>query len=116
MMYVSHRDEITKREIENPAMKHVTKQVLIGPEQGWKDYVMRMFTLSSGGYAPLHSHDWPHIIYVVEGTGNIIMNGSDNAVRSGSTAYVPANIEHQVRNTGDGKFVFICIVPEYGDA
>ena len=33
-------------------MKEVTKQVLIGPDQGWKDHVMRLFTLGEDGYAP----------------------------------------------------------------
>jgi quercetin dioxygenase-like cupin family protein len=27
---------------------------------------------------------------------------------------VPANTEHQFRNTGDGTFRFICIVPTEG--
>ncbi|PKL11579.1 MAG: cupin [Spirochaetae bacterium HGW-Spirochaetae-8] len=114
-MFVSHRDEIEKKIIENPAMKGVVKQVLIGPEQGWKDYVMRLFTLSKGGYAPRHTHPWQHIMYVVEGEGKLFMNGIDYPLVAGSVSYVPAEVEHQVMNAGDAKFVFICIVPEFGD-
>lgn len=51
-MFVSHRDEIEKKNIA----EKVIKQVLIGPEQGWEDYVMRMFTLEKEGKAPHHSH------------------------------------------------------------
>ncbi len=114
-MFVSHRDEIEKKTIENPALKGVTKQVLIGPEQGWKDYVMRLFTLTKGGYAPRHTHPWQHIMYVVEGEGRLFMNGIDYPLVPGSVSYVPAEVEHQVMNAGDAKFVFICIVPEFGD-
>ncbi len=114
-MFVSHRDEIEKKQLENPAMKGVVKQVLIGPDQGWKDYVMRMFTLTKGGYAPRHSHPWQHILYITEGEGNLFMNGIDYPLVPGSVAYVPADVEHQVANAGDAKFVFMCIVPEFGE-
>ena len=115
-MFVSHRDEIEKKVIEHPSMKAVEKQILIGPDQGWGDHVMRLFTLGPGGYAPRHSHPWPHIMYVVEGRGNLFMDGSDHPLTPGSVAYVPSEIEHQVSNAGDGSFVFMCIVPKIGEA
>lgn len=115
-MFVGHRDEIEKIAQSHPAMQGVEKQILIGPEQGWKDHVMRLFTLQKGGYAPRHSHPWPHIMYAVEGKGNLFMNGEDYPLIPGSVAYVPADIYHQVSNSGDGQFVFICIVPKIGEA
>ena len=114
-MFVSHRDEIEKKQIESPSSNKVTKQVLVGPEQGWKDHVMRMFTLGKGGFAPRHAHPWQHIIYGVEGKGMLFMDGKDYPLKAGSTAYVPADILHQISNAGDENFVFICIVPEFGD-
>lgn len=114
-MFVSHRDNITKKKIESAAVKGVTKQVLIGPDQGWDDYVMRMFTLEPGGFAPRHSHDWQHILYIVEGNGILFLDGNEFPLIPGSTAYVPENSEHQILNNGADKFVFICIVPERGD-
>jgi quercetin dioxygenase-like cupin family protein len=114
-MYVSHRDEIAKKELEGKGMNNVTKQVLVGPEQGWEDYVMRMFTLKKEGYAPRHSHQWQHIIYAVEGIGTLYMDGKDYPLKAGSTAYVPSGIEHQILNAGENNFVFLCIVPEFGD-
>lgn len=115
MKYVSHRNQITKHKLENPILKGVTKQVLVGPEQGWEDHVMRMFTLYEGGFAPRHSHDWPHILYAVEGEGTLYMDGVDHPLTAGSTAFVPSNIEHQILNAGSAQFVFICIVPKAGD-
>ena len=58
-LYVSHRKNIPARKIENSVSRFVTKQVLVGPAQGWEDYVMRLFTLEKDGHAPRHSHDWP---------------------------------------------------------
>jgi len=114
-MFVSHRDVIEKKPQEHPAMKAVVKQILIGPEQGWIDHVMRLFTIGTGGYAPRHSHPWPHIMYVVEGTGNLFLDGTDHPLSPGSVAYVPSQAEHQVLNAGSGDFVFICIVPKIGE-
>ena len=114
-MFVSHRDEIPKKELSGEALKHVTKQVLVGSEQGWEDYVMRMFTVKEGGYTPRHDHNWPHILYIVEGEGTLHLDGTDYPVKAGSTAFVPNGKEHQLRHRGGEQFVFICIVPKEGD-
>ncbi|MCF7941856.1 MAG: cupin domain-containing protein [Spirochaetia bacterium] len=114
-MFVSHRDEIEKKVLDAPVLKGVTKQVLIGQQQGWADYVMRMFTLEAGGYTPRHDHPWPHIIYAVEGEGVLFADGQEYPLTAGATAYVDSSSEHQLRNDGSDAFVFICIVPKEGD-
>ncbi len=115
-MFVSHRDDIEKKKLEVASMKGVTKQILVGPHEGWDDHVMRMFTLEEGGYAPKHSHDWPHIVYVVEGEGILYFEGEEHAIKAGSTAFVDSNKEHQLKNNGSRQFVFLCIVPRRGDS
>ncbi len=110
-MYVSHRSQIEGKQISDL----VTKQILVGPEEGWEGYVMRLFTLEPTGAAPRHSHDWPHIVYVLEGEGNLFLEGVDYPLTAGSVAYVPTESDHQISNRGAGRFVFICIVPERGD-
>ncbi|NBK20751.1 MAG: cupin domain-containing protein [Spirochaetia bacterium] len=114
-MFVSHRDEIEKKRIESPSSNKVTKQVLVGPNQGWEDHVMRMFTLGKEGFSSRHAHPWQHIIYVVEGEGMLFMDGKDYPLKAGTTAYVPSEILHQLSQSGEEPFVFICIVPEIGD-
>lgn len=110
-MFIASRFEIEKQELTDL----VTKQVLVGPKQGWDSHVMRLFTLKQGGKAPHHAHPWQHIIYALEGEGNLMMDGKDYPLHPHTTAYVPQDIIHQISNAGEGNFVFICIVPEYGD-
>jgi len=43
------------------------------------------------------------------------LDGQDYQLEAGSFAYVPSNKLHQFTNTGNGRFAFICIVPEEGD-
>ncbi|NLW25292.1 MAG: cupin domain-containing protein [Clostridia bacterium] len=98
--------------------ENILKKVLISPEKGgWQDYVMRLFELSPGGDSctPRHTHDWPHIIYIVSGTGVIHLEGTDHEVETGSFAFIPGGKLHQLINTGSEKFSFICIVPPEGD-
>ncbi len=101
-----------KMDADAPA---ILKQVPIGPEQGWEGWVMRIFTLEKGGNTPFHTHDWPHINYVIAGEGTVFIDGEAKAVAPGDTAYIKGGEKHQFRNTGEAQMSFICIVPEEGE-
>ncbi len=113
-MIVAHDKDTERNPISHPDAQNAKMQVLVGPQQGWADHVMRMIELAPEGFTPRHTHDWPHINYMVEGDGILHMDGKDTPVSAGSYAYVPAGTVHQFKNTGAGKFRFICIVPKEG--
>ena len=113
-MTIAHEKDLLAAVVQSPDAKHAAMKVLISPDNGWDSHVMRMVELDEGGYSPEHTHDWPHINYVVEGQGVLHMDGTDTRIEQGSYAYVPAQRLHQYRNTGEGKFRFICIVPTEG--
>ena len=114
-MFVSHIDEIEKKELRGDAIKDISKQVLIGPKEGWSDYVMRRFSLEKGGYAPYHSHPWPHITYILEGEGTLHLDGVDYPITTGSVSYIPSDTIHQIKASPSSPLVFMCIVPPEGD-
>lgn len=113
-MIVSHEKYVKSIKFDNPEVKNATMKALISPKEGWDGHVMRVMEVGEDGYTPRHSHPWPHINYILEGKGVLHINGDDNEVKVGSFAYVPANKTHQFKNVGEGKFKFICIVPEEG--
>ena len=45
-----------------------------------------------------------------------MLNGEEYHLKEGSVAYVPANNEHQFKNTGKGELKFLCLVPRKGDS
>lgn len=94
--------------------KHASMKALVGQQEGWDSHVMRILTLEADGYSPLHKHPWPHINYVLEGEGEIEIDGKITAVEKGHYAYIEADKIHQFRNTSKTPFVFICIVPIKG--
>jgi len=100
--------------INHPSANNASMQVLIGKQEGWQDYVMRVVEVSPGGFTPKHTHPWPHINYFLEGKGTLLLNNEEHPVESGSYSFVPENSLHQFKNTTDQIFKFICIVPKEG--
>lgn len=113
-MFVGNVKDLEEKAVNIPAAKNAFKKTLIGPQEGWEGWVMRLFTIKSEGHTPRHSHPWPHINYIVGGTGVLFLEGQEYPLSEGSIAYVPSGAEHQFTSSGD--LSFICIVPEEGDA
>lgn len=114
-MIVSQVRDVLGTRMDNDQIKNAVKKVLISPTEGWEGHVMREFELGQGGYTPRHTHPWPHINYILEGEGTLHLDGQDYSLTAGSFAYVPSDKLHQFTNTCNGRFSFICIVPEEGD-
>lgn len=115
-MVVGHKADVAAVPVTGEGIRDVVKRVLVSPSEGWDGWVMRLFDVRPGGHTPRHAHDWPHINVVLEGRGELHLDGQDHALQAGSYAYVPAGHVHQFRATGDTPLSFVCIVPEQGDA
>lgn len=115
-MFVGHVSEMKKIDMTPGGAINAVKQVAVGPEQGWEDNVMRIITLDVNGCSPTHAHDWPHINYVISGTGTLMISGKEYPIEKGYCAYVPSNEQHCFTNTGKEPLEFICIVPLRGEA
>ena len=113
-MIISHEQEILATDIDSKEVRNAAMKVLVGESEGWTDYVMRIVELGPDGHSPRHKHPWPHINYMVEGSGMLYVDGDEHPVKAGSFAFVPAGAEHQYKNSGQGMFRFICIVPKEG--
>lgn len=96
---------------ENAPAKGVTGRVLIGKADGADKFCMRLFELDPDGHTPKHQHDWEHEIFIHAGSGAVLRNGQWVPLQPGTAVFIPANEEHQIRNTGDVPLVFICLIP-----
>ncbi len=118
-MYVSSVDDVEKIKVEMKGMDgQVTKGVwiqwLISREQGAENYAMRLFTVEPGGVIPKHQHPWEHEIFVIKGKGIIGAGDEEKEVSEGYFAYIPPDVPHWYRNTGNEEWKFICIIPMKG--
>lgn len=94
----------------------VTKQVVLGPEDGSDEIVLRYFSVAAGGATPFHSHDFPHLVKIEAGRGVAVnADGNEQPVVADDYVYIEANEVHNFKNTGDEPFEFICIVPLRGE-
>lgn len=111
---IKHINDVETVTVKHPSAFNAEMKALVGEAEGWDDYVMRVVEVKKGGHTPKHQHNWPHINFMLEGEGEILMDGEYQAVKAGSFAFVKANMLHQFRNSGDKPFKFICIVPKEG--
>jgi len=110
-MIVRRVAEVQEEEIAEEGAKGVKKRVLLGPEEGVPNFVMRYFTVSPGGVTPLHSHPWEHEIYILEGKGEVFCGGEREEVEEGAAVFIPPDVLHQIRNTGKSSLQLLCLIP-----
>lgn len=110
-MKVIHYSDIPPIAMDNDRVKNVAGQVLIGREDGAKNFCMRRFEIGPEGFTPRHSHDWEHEVWVLQGRGEVFIEDQWQMLEKDTAVFVPPNVEHQFRNTGDTPFSFLCLVP-----
>jgi len=86
--------------------------VAISDKDKAPNFAMRLFEVAPGGYTPfLHTHDWEHEIFILEGEG--VTNDGEKVIKikSGTVIYVAPNEKHQFKNTGTGTLKLLCLIP-----
>ncbi|MCP4231080.1 MAG: cupin domain-containing protein [bacterium] len=113
-MLIRKTDEVLQNVVDMEGVKGVKIQVLISQEEGAPNFVMRRFEIEPGGHTPYHQHDWEHEVYVLSGEGALVGEGGELPLAPDTSAYVAPDDMHNFKNTGDGPFVFLCIIPKEG--
>jgi quercetin dioxygenase-like cupin family protein len=58
---------------------------------------------------PAHSHpNGEEVIYIIRGTGRVLVAGEVQAVRAGSTVLFPQGAVHMLHNTGTEEMKVVC--------
>ena len=116
MIVIGRSKEVHAHDLhDGKTIFHTKKRVLIGPEQGARNFVMRLFTLGESGCSPYHTHDWEHEVFILSGKGTVKSASGSTPVSAGDFVYVPPNEEHQFLNAGPDPFEFLCLVPASGE-
>lgn len=110
-MKVIHYSEAESKRFEGEGVEGVTGRVVIGKADGASNFCMRVFELAVDGYTPRHSHDWEHEIFIHAGQGEVLRRNEWQPVSAGNVIFIPGGEEHQIRNRGDSKLIFVCLIP-----
>lgn len=89
-------------------------QVLVGPEQGAPNFVLRRFIMGAGGGMPRHTNLVEHEQYVLRGRARITIGEAVHEVRPDTTLYIPAGAVHSYEVL-EAPFEFLCVVPNAPD-
>ena len=103
--------DVEASKVEMEGVEGVTIRWLIAKADGAPNFAMRLFEVEPGGHSPLHSHDWEHEVYIVDGSGELEFEGERKGFGKGWFILVPPGREHRFLNTGDTVMRFLCLVP-----
>jgi len=106
MKIVAYEDEIEARKLPGRDMKW-----LFSPDMGVSDrFSMNVVVLKPGSTVkPAHSHPGPEeIIYIVSGSGRVLIDDEVYALRAGTAVLFKAGSIHMVSNNGEEEMKIVC--------
>ncbi len=106
-----HYRDVEAAKVTVEGARDVTIRWLVSDRDGAPHFQMRLFEVAPGGGTPLHAHDWEHEIFIVKGTGKIVLERGEKPFAEGHFIFVPAGTIHSFENAGDGPMQFLCMVP-----
>ena len=102
--------------VKHPAAAEIS--ILMDGDTVGTRYLTENLTRIGPGLALPHPHshtDIEEIVFVLEGEGEIWMDGDTFAVTQGDSVFYPPGSKHTVRNTGDTTLALLCFfsTPHY---
>lgn len=110
-MKLVHSQDVEAKPVAEDGATNTTIRWLLSRPEGAPNFAMRLFELAPGGTTPLHTHDWEHEVYILEGAGEVVTADGPQAMAAGDAILVVPNELHQFRNTQDTTLRLICLVP-----
>lgn len=80
-----------------PGLAHTT---LAGVDNGLAHLSLWRQTIEPGAATPPHRHDCEEVVVVATGSGELHIDGRVERFGPDSTLAIPANVNHQILNTG----------------
>jgi len=103
--------EVPSEKVEEEGAKGVHVRWLISKKDGAENFAMRYFEVELDGQTPSHSHNWEHEVFVLDGKGLVVCDGSEKEIKPGHVVFIPPNAEHCFKNIGDKRLSFLCLIP-----
>lgn len=103
--------------VEMAGVNGASMAVMVGREDGAPNFALRHFEVVAGGNTPRHAHDYEHEVFIVEGSGTVLLEGQERSITAGDVIYIPADEEHQFKArtpeqaSGGVGLRFLCLVP-----
>jgi quercetin dioxygenase-like cupin family protein len=104
-------DQVAKKPVQKGTNAFI--QVLIGPDEGAPNFILRKFTILPGGRIPAHKHPTiEHEQYVLSGGMHLGLGEEVREVTAGEAVLIPAGVAHWYENHGSQPVEFLCVIPK----
>ena len=111
VMIIKNNADVLEKDVEEEGIVNVKQQILIGPEDGSHNIIMRRFRVLPGGNTPYHLHSHEHVVKIEKGKGLIVdVAGDDIPIHEGQSLLVAGGEKHQFKNPFDAPLEFLCII------
>jgi quercetin dioxygenase-like cupin family protein len=91
-----------------------TLAILIGPQDGAPNFVMRRIVMDEAGGMPAHTNAVEHEQYVLRGRARVGIADEIHEVSADHVVYIPAGTPHWY-DVLEAPFEFLCLVPNVPD-
>jgi len=88
---VTHSEDIPVHDLPGNRLRG-----LATPSRGSTEIMLWNHRAEAGGASPPHSHDHDQVIYVLSGSGRVLVGDTEFEVVAGDVIVAPARIQHQV--------------------
>ena len=95
-MYVQCNGDLQRSTL--PGLEHTT---LAGSDNGLRHLSVWRNSIAPGGATPPHRHDCEEVVVILSGAGELRIDNEVHRFGPDSTLTLPANVLHQILNTGD---------------
>ena len=91
------------------ARGYASMEIVAGEPEYTSAYSCEYVRVPPAGHSVPHVEPYNHLLFFVEGTGEITIGGTTWPLRPGSYAKVAAGETHSVRNLGDGDMLILTV-------
>lgn len=110
-MIIKDNADVVEKDVDEEGIVNVKQQILIGPEDGSQNIIMRRFRVLPGGNTPYHVHPHEHVVKIEKGKGIIVdVGGNEISIQEGQSVLVNGDEKHQFKNPFDDPLEFLCII------
>jgi len=96
--------------INTEEVHNVMKHVLVGPEDGAPNFIIRYFNIPVGEKSFYDQHPHEHGIVILNGKARVQINDDFYELNPLDSIFISGMDIHQLTNIGDESLGFICVI------
>ena len=97
-------------EIRTEEVRQVLKHVLVGPDDGAPNFVIRYFHVPIGDNTFYDQHPHEHGIVILHGKARVQINQEFHELGPLDASFIAGNDIQQLVNIGDSPLGFLCVI------